>query len=809
MFRNYLKIAWRNLLRNKVYSAINIGGLAVGMAVAMLIGLWVWDELSFNRYHEHYDRIVQVRSREFSPEGVGINSSLQYPLGPVLKTSYKTNFKHIVMTSWDVENVLAAGEKKLSRKGLFMEADAPDMLTLKMRYGTRAGLKEPNGILLSASTAEALFGDTDPVNQPMRINNKLDVKVTGVYEDLPQNTQFNEVMFLAPFALWVSDNPWIKEQAMSDWENHFLKIYAEINPDTDVDHVSRVIRDAEIKNLANFKDEAKRRPEVFLLPMSDWHLRNYRRGQIDREPAQLVWLISTIGVFILLLACINFMNLSTARSEKRAKEVGVRKAVGSVRGQLVNQFFSESFLVVFLAFLLALSLTMLTLPWFNKLAAKQLTILWANGWFWLASLGFIGFTGLLAGSYPAFYLSSFEPVKVLKGAFRAGNFAAIPRQVLVVLQFAVSVSLIIGTIIVYRQVQFAKNRPVGYARDGLMLIAMKSGDFYGKQEALKSELKKTGAVAEVAESMGKVTEVASGNGGFTWKGKDPAFRDSFGTLVVTSEYGKTVGWQFIKGRDFSDASTADSSGMVINETAARYMGLKNPIDEAVNWQFQDRPLMHYKIVGVIKDMVMESPYEPILPTIFMIKGHDGPNWINIRLNPKISTSEALLKIEAVFKTLIPSAPFDYKFADQEYALKFAAEERIGNLVAVFSALTIFISCLGLFGLASFMAEARTKEIGVRKVLGASVLNLWGLLSKDFVMLVRDCVLHRHADCVLLPLELAPEVRIPHGAIVVDFCRVGRRRVGHHALDGEFPEHQSRADESGEIIEKRINPYNLC
>ena len=735
MFRNYLKIAWRNLLRNKVYSAINIGGLAVGMAVAILIGLWVWDELSFNRYHEHYDRIVQVRSREFGSEGVGINSSLQYPLGTALKTSYKANFKHIVMTSWDVDNVLSAGEKKLSRKGLFMEADAPDMLTVKMRYGTRAGLKEPNGILLSASTAEALFGDTDPVNQPMRINNKLDVKVTGVYEDLPQNTQFNDVMFLAPFALWVSDNPWIKEQAMSDWGNHFLKIYAEINPDTDVDHVSRAIRDAEIKNLANFKDEAKRKPEVFLLPMSDWHLRNYRRGQIDREPAQLVWLIGTIGVFILLLACINFMNLSTARSEKRAKEVGVRKAVGSVRGQLVNQFFSESFLVVFLAFLLALSLTMITLPWFNELAAKQLAILWANGWFWLASLGFIGFTGLLAGSYPAFYLSSFQPVKVLKGAFRAGSFAAIPRQVLVVLQFTVSVSLIIGTIIVYRQVQFAKNRPVGYARDGLVLIAMKSGDFYGKQEALKSELKKTGAVSEVAESMGKVTEVASGNGGFTWRGKDPAFHDSFGTLVVTSEYGKTVGWQFIKGRDFSDASTADSSGMVINETAARYMGLKNPIDEAVNWQFQDRPLMHYKIVGVVKDMVMESPYEPILPTIFMIKGHDGPNWINIRLNPKISTSEALLKIEAVFKTLIPSAPFDYKFADQEYALKFAAEERIGNLVAVFSALTIFISCLGLFGLASFMAEARTKEIGVRKVLGASVLNLWGLLSKDFMVLV--------------------------------------------------------------------------
>ncbi|WP_245859432.1 permease prefix domain 2-containing transporter [Spirosoma aerolatum] len=735
MLRNYLKIAFRNLARNKVSSAINIGGLAVGMAVAMLIGLWVYDELSFNTYHQNYSRIVQVRTREYGEHGVGVNSSVQYPLITELKTNYKTDFKHIVATSWDVDNVLSAGDAKISRKGLFMEPTGPDMLTLKMIYGSRAGLKDPHSILLSESTARALFGDIDPVNQLMKISNKLDVKVTGVYEDLPLNAQFNDVKFLAPFDLWVSNNPWIQEKAMHDWQNHFLKIYAELAPDADFDKVAADIKNAEMKKLANFPEEAKRTPEVFMLPMRDWHLHNYKRGQIDEGPMQMVWLISIIGVFVLLLACINFMNLSTARSEKRAKEVGIRKSVGSVRSQLVNQFFSESFLVVVLAFVLALLLTYVSLPWFNDVAAKQIVIPWTNQWFWIASLLFIGLTGFVAGSYPALYLSSFQPVKVLKGTFRVGRFASIPRKALVIIQFTVSVTLIIGTIIVFRQIQFAKNRPVGYTRDGLLMVEMKSGDFYGKHELLRTELQRTGAVEEIAESMGKVTEVWSGNGGFNWKGKDPSLDDSFGTLVVTPEYGKTVGWQLVKGRDFSREFIADSSGIVINEAAVKYMGLKQPIGERVSWKFQDQPILNYRILGVIKDVVMESPYEPIAPTIFMIRGHGGTNWIDIRLKPTVSASEALPKIEGVFKKLIPSAPFEYKFADQEYALKFAAEERVGKLASVFAALAIFISCLGLFGLSSFIAEQRTKEIGVRKVLGASVLNLWGLLSKEFVMLV--------------------------------------------------------------------------
>jgi putative ABC transport system permease protein len=736
MIKNYLKVAWRNLLKNKVSSLINICGLAIGMAVTILISLWIWDELSFDTYHQNYDRIAQVRTRLIDPhtKDAYANSSMQVPMVTELKTNYKDNFKHIVMASWDVDDILSAGDKKLSRTGLFMDPGAPEMLTLKMIHGSRTGLNDPYSIMLSQSTAQAFFGDSNPVNQVMKINNKLNVKVTGVYEDLPLNTQFKDLKFISPADLWVIDNPWIK-QASNDWQNHFLKIYVEINPNTDFEKVSRNIKDAESKNLSNFKDEAKLNPQVFLHPMRDWHLHSYKRGVADSGPMQMVWLIGIIGTFVLLLACINFMNLSTARSEKRAKEIGVRKAIGSMRKQLIGQFYSESFLVVLLSFAVSLILVRLSLTWFNDLSGKQVIIPWQNVYFWTAGIGFIFITSIIAGSYPALYLSSFNPVKVLKGTFKVGRFAAIPRKALVVIQFTVSVALIICTIIIYRQIKIAKNRPVGYTREGLVMIEKKSSDFDGKYDLLRSELKNTGVVIEMSESFGKVTEIASGNGGFKWRGKNPNLEDQFGTLPVTFEYGKTVGWQFVNGRDFSRNFITDSSGIVINESAVKYMGLKKPVGEEVSWKFQDQAIKHYKILGVVKDMIMESPYAPMSPTIFMIKGHVPTSLINIKIKPEVSASKALPKIEAVFKKLIPSAPFEYKFADDEYAAKFAAEEHIGRLASVFAGLTIIISCLGLFGLASFVAEQRVKEIGVRKVLGASVFNLWRLLSKDFVLLV--------------------------------------------------------------------------
>jgi putative ABC transport system permease protein len=740
MIKTHFHIAWRYLTKNRIPSFINVSGLAVGMAVALLISLWIYDELSFNKSHQHYDRIAQIMTRGVDPKnGPYLNNSVQYPLATTIQTNYKNDFSHVIRASWVQDYILSEGDKKLSAKGQFMDAGAPEMFTLNMLKGNWNALNDPYSILLSASVARALFGDEDPLNKMVTMSNKTTVKVTGVYEDLPVNSQFNVVKFFSTWNLWELQNDWIKK-SVNNWDNHFLKLYAEIKPGLSFESVYQNIKNVELENVKNFEhseDVMSRDPKVFLLPMSDWHLHMIdRKAATDEKAVRLVWMIGIIGVFVLLLACINFVNLSTARSEKRAKEVGIRKTMGSMRPQLIVQFFTESLLVVFIAFGLSCLLVELMLPWFNHLTAKDMRVPWNNYYFWLFSMGFIFITALLAGSYPALYLSSFQPVKVLKGSFRAGKLAALPRKSLVVMQFTVSVALIISTIVVYRQIQFAKDRPVGYDREGLIMLDMRSDDFFGKYDLFRTELLNTGVVANMSESMGKLTEVVSGNNGFDWKGRNPEKNESFGTLAVTHEHGNTVGWQFVAGRDFSRAFISDLSGVVINEAAAKYMELQHPVGETVTWKWGNNQPVPYKILGVIKDMVMRSPYEPVEPTMFFIKPlNGGVSCINIKVKSGVAMSKALPKIEAVFKKLIPMVPFDYQFVDEDYASKFAAEERIGKLAGFFTFLAVFISCLGLFGLASFVAEQRRKEVSIRKVLGASTFRLWSLLSGEFVSLV--------------------------------------------------------------------------
>jgi ABC-type antimicrobial peptide transport system permease subunit len=464
--------------------------------------------------------------------------------------------------------------------------------------------------------------------------------------------------------------------------------------------------------------------------MSKWHLHSeFKNGINVGGRIEFVWLFGIIGVFVLMLACINFMNLSTARSEKRAKEVGIRKSIGSVRGQLIGQFFSESLVVALLAFLFSLLLVLLILPSFNQVADKKLTLPWLSPSFWLIGLVFSLLTGIIAGSYPALYLSSFNPVQVLKGTFRVGRFASVPRKVLVVLQFTVSVTLIIGTIIVFNQIQHAKNRPIGYDRNGLISMFMSTEDIHKHFDAVRNELKASGAALEMTESGSPVTQVWNTNGGFDWKGKDPSLAVDFPNNGVTYEYGKTIGWQFKEGRDFSRDHATDSLAFVINEAAAKFLGFKNTLGETLTWE--GKP---YTIIGIIKDMVVESPYEPARASLFHIS-RDGGSVMIVKINPEMSSREALSKIEGVFKKYNPEAPFEYKFVDEDYARKFNDEERIGKLASSFAALAIFISCLGIFGLASFVAEQKAKEIGVRKVLGASVFTLWKMLSRDFILLV--------------------------------------------------------------------------
>jgi putative ABC transport system permease protein len=732
MIKNYLKIAWRNLTRNRAHTFINVAGLSVGMAVAMLIGLWIWDELSYDKYYQNHDRIVQVMQHQTVNGNVFTQTAIPIPLGAKLRQEYKGDFKYVVLSTWTGGHIIASGDKKLTQQGNYMQAEAPDLFTLKMLKGTRTGLKDPSSILLSASLAKALFGNNDPMLQPLKIDNKWNVKVTGVYEDMPHNTTLNEVAFIAPWDLYMTTEPYLKRN-ITKWDNNSWQIFAQLAPNTDLDKVSAHIKNVKLEAIIAARANKlflATKPAIFLHPMSKWHLYSEFKNGINTGGAvQFVWMFGIIGVFVLLLACINFMNLSTARSERRAKEVGIRKTVGSLRSQLIGQFFIESLLITSFAFLFSIIIVQLILPWFNQVADKTMHILWGNPVFWLLGIGFSMLTGLIAGSYPAFYLSSFQPVKVLKGTFKAGRFAAIPRKVLVVLQFTVSVTLIIGTIIVFRQVQFAKNRPIGYNRDGLIQVSMNTDDVHKHFNAVRNDLLQSGAVVEVAESNSPLTAVWSNSSGFSWKDKDPNLQDDFGVIPISPEFGKVARWEITDGRDFSRAILSDSSGVILNEAAVKFMNLKHPVGEVIKNGNQD-----IKVIGVIKDMVMSSPYEPVKPSLFFMIDYAG-ELIDIRINPKMSASEALGKIEPVFKQYNPGSPFDYKFTDEEYAKKFANEERVGKLAGFFTLLAIFISCMGLFGMASFMAEQRTKEIGVRKVLGASVFGLWRLMSVDFVVLV--------------------------------------------------------------------------
>ncbi len=726
MIKNYFKTAWRNLVKNKGYSLINIGGLAVGMTVAMLIGLWIYDELSFDKYHKNYDRIAQVMQNQNFNGEIGTQTANPAEMAGEIRRVYGSDFKYVLQSSWNFDHTLTYGDKMFLKPGSFWEPQVVEMLTLKMLRGATDGLKEIHSILLSKSVAEAYFGKDDPLNKILKLDNKENVKVTGVYEDLPENTSFKDLKFILPWDLYLSMNPWIK-QMDNPWGSNFSQTYAQISDNADMEKVSAKIRDVKINKVQ--KDEKRYKPVVFLHPMSKWHLySDFKNGVISGGRIETVWLFGIIGIFVLLLACINFMNLSTARSEKRAKEVGIRKAVGSLRNQLITQFFSESGVTSVFAFVFALIFVILVLPHFNSIADKKMTIPWSNPLFWLIGIGFTAFTGMIAGLYPALFLSSFQPVRVLKGTFRAGRNAALPRKILVIMQFTISIILIIGTMVVYKQINHAKDRPIGYTRDGLVSIS--SSDVLHKSfETIRTELKNSGAIVEMTESGSPTTDVWNTNGGFDWEGKDPYLGVYFPNNAVTYEYGKTIGWKIVQGRDFSRDYATDSSAFIMNESAAKFIGLKDPVGKTIRWE--DKP---YTIVGIVKDLLVQSPYKPVRPSLFYIS-KEPQNVFILRMNPSWSASRSMAKIEEVFKKHNPASPFAPSFVDEQFARKFGNEERIGKLAMYFAILAIFISCLGLFGLASFVAEQRTKEIGIRKVLGASVAGLWQMLSKDFVILV--------------------------------------------------------------------------
>jgi ABC-type antimicrobial peptide transport system permease subunit len=732
MLKNHLKSARRSLLKNKGNTLINVGGLALGMAVALTIGLWVVDELSHDNYFTHKDKIAQIY-RSGSRNGTTNTSAfMPLPLERTLRDKYGDNFEHLVMSSWTMQQFLDYGETSIPRQGNFMQSGVPELLDLKIIKGEKDGLREINSIMLNESTALALFGDEDPIGKTIKVDKNFDMMVTAVYEDIPFNTSFKDLTFIMPWKHYESNNDWVQSNN-DNWGSNSFQLFAQVADNVTMKDATNSIEDV-IQSVN--PDLAEFNPKIFLLPMKDWYLRsNFEQGQQVGGRITYVWLFGIIGTIVLLLACINFMNLSTAQSEKRAKEVGIRKSIGSQRSQLIHQFLSESLVISLFAFVIAVTLVLLSLKGFNQIAQKQIEFPWSDFRFWVASLVFILVTTLLAGSYPSLYLSSFNPVKALKGTFKAGRNSSMPRKVLVVVQFTVSVAFIIGTVIVMWQIRHAQDRPVGYDKEGLIQIPTFSPDFIGKTDLMHEEFINSGAVVNMSTSSAPTTDIWWTQSGFDWPGKPEGFQESFAWTVVSPEYAETLKLNIIQGRDFSRNRAADSLGVLLNETAAEYMDLKDPVGQLIRRSNSDNTEPPLKIIGVVEDMVVQSPYQPVMPGMYVYDRQGIINYYYLRLNPNQSASKSLSTIEQVFTRHFPAIPFQYQFVDDEYGKKFVAEQRLGILSSIFTVLAILISCLGLFGLTSFVAEQRTKEIGVRKVLGATVLNMWHMLSKDFLKLV--------------------------------------------------------------------------
>ena len=731
MFKSYFTIGWRNLLRNKGYSIINIGGLAIGMTVAILIGLWVHNEVSYDKNFVNFRQIAQVMQNQVLDGQVETWRSQAMYLGPELRNNYGKNFERVVIGTFADNHTLAVGSKTATVSGSFMEPDIADMLSLNMISGSRSGLKDINGAMLSQSAARALFGAEEAINKIIRVDQEFDVAVVGVYEDLPDNCSFSNLDVVLS---WQIINQAMEQR--TGWGNSWFQCLVQLRGDLTMESVSAAIKDAKMKRVMADANNARFKPELFLHPMSRWHLySSFENGLPAGGQIRYVYMFGLIGTFVLVLACINFMNLSTARSEKRAKEVGVRKSVGSLRRQLIAQFFTESVLMALLALAFAVVLAQLALPWFNSVAGKNLSIHWNSPGFYLTCLAFSVLTGVISGTYPAIILSSFKPVSVLKGARVAGRNAFLPRKVLVVVQFTVSISLIVVTVVIFNQVQFAQQRPIGYTIHDIVSVPIRDNMIMKHYDALRDELLNTGVVEEVAATEGSMTSTYTTNGGFSWQGKDPDRTESFVTLGVTHEFGKTIGWTMEEGRDFSRNIVSDSSGFIINEAAVKYLGFQDPIGETIKWSSNGE----WKIIGVVKDMVTQSPFSSVNPMIFFLRSNRISwirfNAVNVKLKPSASMTGAIDKIRPIFTRYDPEKTFSYAFADQEFGKKFDDERRIANLAFVTTLLAIFISCLGLFGLSSYMAAQRTREIGIRKVMGASTAQLWKLLSKDFVVLV--------------------------------------------------------------------------
>lgn len=719
MLKNYFKIAWRNLNRSKGFAFLNIGGLGIGMASAILILLWVQNEVSMDREHPKSDRIYRMFNRDNFSGELWVWGSTPKIMAPTLKKDYPEVEQAVRIN--EAGFLLTVGDNKMNESGSLIDPEFLDVFDFPMLQGNSStALNDPYNMVVTEDFAIKLFGTANAVGQTVKIDSTDIFTVTAVLENLPNNTRFQSDYFLS----WA----YMKKLGWDDeyWGNNSIETYVLLAENATLTSFNEKIKDITITH-----SNDGTATEVFGYPLSQVHLYGKsENGQLVGGRIVTVRMFGFIALFILVIACINFMNLSTARSEKRAKEVGLRKVVGASKISLIAQFIGESTLIAFIAGLLALLVVQIALPSFNTLVDKHLFIPYSDGMFWLKLFGFILLTGLMAGSYPAFFLSSFSPVKVLKGTFKSSTSAVNPRKILVVLQFSFAIVLIVSTIIIQRQISHAENRELGYDRENLIYITMQ-GDMEKHYDAIKQTLLNSGSSVAITKSMSPITQRYSDGWGYSWSGSNPEDEKlDFIRFSTDADFMEVMGTELVEGRDIDiHQFPSDSLAVLLNETAVRKMRLEDPVGQVVSNDDND-----FKVVGVIKDFIFESPYDPVNPLMVF-----GPSsWFNvlhIRLNPNQDVSKNIASVQRVFEEFNPNFPFEYHFVDEQYAKKFSDTRRTASLSILFTILTIVISCLGLFGLSTYMAANRIKEIGVRKVLGASVASISILLSKDFLKLV--------------------------------------------------------------------------
>jgi len=719
MFSSYLKTVLRTFRRQKAYSFINMLGLSVGLACSFLILLWVQDELHYNRFHEEGDQLYRVMRNYHSDAQIYTWPSITKPLAQVLEDEYP-EITDAVLITWEEDLLMRHGDLIFREQGYHAGPAFFEIFSFPFVQGDpETALDDPQAIVLSESLAHKYFGENGPADalgQTVRINNDKDFTVTGVFADVPAHSSLR-FDFIIPIEEFIQRNPWVEH-----WGNNGLRLYVRLQEDADAALIS-----AKIKNVIRDHHESAN-ADLFLQPFTDMYLySNFEEGQLVGGRIEYVRIFSMVALFILLIASINFMNLATARSTSRAREIGVRKAVGATQGSLVGRFIGESVLTALAALVLAVLLVILVLPVFNDLTGKHIGIDYLDPVPWLTFLGIALVTGLLAGSYPAFYLSSFNVISVLRNAVGHRRGAAGVRKGLVVFQFALSTLLIVGTMTVYLQLDYIRHKKLGLDRENLLYLTLEGG-VQSQFDAFKQELLQQPGILSVTTASQNPLSIGQSTTDPSWEGKDPESEILFHIINANYDFVETMKMELADGRTFSRAFATDSVNYLINEQTARAMGMENPLGAQLRFWGQDG-----EVIGIVKDFHMTSLYAEIEPTIIRLDP-DNTGMLFVRTEAG-RTQEALASLQTVYERFNPEYPFEYHFLDERFEQTYRNEQVVGTLSNYFAVLAVFIACLGLFGLASYTAEQRTKEIGIRKVLGASVPNLVLLFSRDFIKLV--------------------------------------------------------------------------